>query len=385
MHDLIIVGAGIAGLRVGIECSKKGIKCCILEKYDVGGRISTFKKHIPGFGPVQWESGAGRIASSHKKVLKLFKKYGLTFVPYSSNSYYDGKLNNFNDLIDVYLEPLRNLDPNILATHTLGELLSSTIGDANATSFYHKFPYYSEIHVLRADVALHSFSNEMGSARFGGCKEGLSSLINAMRDEFISLGGTIIAGITVVKIHKNTVYCEDKFIEKEFRAKNIVLAIPSNALKHIKGVNKDVLKHLRMEPLLRIYAVFKKPVIIPRIVTASPIRNIIPISPHIIMISYTDGDDTRVWRKKEQDDVMKELRKIVDVPDPIFFKKEYWGDGCTYWLPGRYNVEEESEKSLQIGENVFLCGESYAVNQCWIESALEQADKLLGLEGFRVK
>lgn len=377
MHDLIIVGAGIAGLRVGIECSKKGITCCILEKYDVGGRISTFKKNIPGFGPVQWESGAGRIASSHKKVLKLFKKYGLTFVPYSSNSYYDGKPNNFNDLIDVYLDPLRNLDPDVLATHTLGEL---SLGN---DTFYHKFPYYSEIHVLRADVALHAFSNEMGSAHFGACKEGLSSLINAMRDEFVSLGGTIITAITVVKIHKNTVYCEDTFTTKEFRAKNIVLAIPSNALKHIKGVNKDVLKYLRMEPLLRIYAVFKTPVNIPRIVTDSPIRNIIPISPHIIMISYTDGDDTRVWRKKEQDDVMKELRKIVDVPDPIFFKKEYWADGCTYWLPGRYNVEEESEKSLQIGENIFLCGESYAVNQCWIESALDQADKLLGLEGFK--
>ena len=115
------------------------------------------------------------------------------------------------------------MDPDVLATHTLGELLSSTIGDVNATSFYHKFAYYSEIHVLRADVALHSFSNEMGSAHFGGCKEGLSSLINAMRDEFISLGGTIITGITVVKIHKNTVYCHDKFIAKEFIAKNIVL------------------------------------------------------------------------------------------------------------------------------------------------------------------
>ena len=101
------------------------------------------------------------------------------------------------------------------------------------------------------------------------------------------------------------------------------------------------------------------------------------------MISYTDGDDARYWKKKDQVAVMKELRKIVDVPDPIFFKKEYWADGCTYWLPGKYNVEEESEKSLQIGENVFVCGESYAVHQCWIESALDQADKLLGLEGFR--
>ena len=87
MYDLIIVGAGIAGLRVGIKSLKKGIKCCILEKYDVGGRIYTFKKNIHGFGPVQWESGAGRICTSHKKVLKLFKKYRLTFVPISGESY----------------------------------------------------------------------------------------------------------------------------------------------------------------------------------------------------------------------------------------------------------------------------------------------------------
>jgi phytoene dehydrogenase-like protein len=374
MHDLIIVGGGVAGLRVGIEMAKKGLQCCILEKYDIGGRVSTFKKSIPGFGKVQWENGAGRICTSHKKVLALFKKYGLTFVRYSSNSYYDEKPNNFNDLIDVYLEPLTNLDPDILATHTLAQL---SLDD----TFYKKFPYYSEINVLRADIALNSFHNEMGSSSFGVCKEGLSSLIDAMKKEFVSFGGKIMTGVEVLRVHKNTVYCE----KKEFHAKNIVLALHSNALKRIKGIHAPVLKHLRMEPLLRIYAVFKTPVNIPRIITASPIRNIIPISPHIVMISYTDGADTKFWRKKEQDAVMKELRKIVDVPDPIFFKKHYWADGCTYWLPGKYDVEEESAKSLQIADNVFVCGESFAVNQCWIESALDQADKLLAFDGFLLK
>ena len=377
----VIVGAGIAGLRVGIECSKKGIKCCILERYSVGGRVTTFKKHFPGIGDVQWEIGAGRISTSHKKVLQLFKKYGLTFVPHSSDSYYDGDTNNFNDLISVYLEPLRLLDPSVLATHTLGELLSSVLVDAK--TFYNKFPYFSEIHVLRADLALHAFQHEMGSNSFGGCKEGLESLTDSMRDEFISLGGSIFTGVEVLNIHENTVFCKTDGGPKEFHAKNIVLAVSSTALKSIKGIRAPVLKYLKMEPLMRIYAVFKEPITIPLTVTDSPIRYIIPVGPHAVMISYTDGDDARYWKKKDQVAVMKELRKIVDVPDPIFFKKEYWADGCTYWLPGKYNVEEESEKSLQIGENVFLCGESYAVHQCWIESALEQADKLLRLEGFR--
>lgn len=379
MHD-IIVGGGVAGLRVGIEMAKRGLQCCILEKYDIGGRVSTFKKSIPGFGKVQWENGAGRISTSHKKVLALFKKYGLTFVPYSGESdYFSGTFehNNFNDLIRVYLEPLRTLDPDILATHTLGELLQKTLG--NAKEFYMKFPYFSEIHVLRADIALHAFQHEMGSASFGVCKEGLSSLIDAMRNEFISFGGKIMTGVEVLRVHKNTVYCD----KKEFHAKNIVFAVHSSALQRIKGIHAPVLKHLRMEPLLRIYTIFKTAVSIPRIITDSPIRNIIPITPHIVMISYTDGADTMVWRKKEQDEVMKELRKIVDVPDPIFFKKHYWANGCTYWLPGRYDVEEESYKSLQIADNMFVCGESFAVNQCWIESALDQADKLLGHTGFK--
>ena len=233
--------------------------------------------------------------------------------------------------------------------------------------------------MLRADIALHAFQHEMGSASFGVCKEGLSSLIDAMRNEFVSLGGEIITGMEVTRVHKNTVYCE----KKEFHAKNIVFAVHSSALQRIKGIHAPVLKHLQMEPLLRIYAVFKTPVNIPRIITDSPIRNIIPITPHIVMISYTDGADTMVWRKKEQDAVMKELRKIVDIPDPIFFKKHYWANGCTYWLPGRYDVEEESYKSLQIADNVFVCGESFAVNQCWIESALDQADKLLAHDGFK--
>ena len=388
MYDLIIVGAGIAGLRVGIETLKKGVKCTILEKYNyVGGRVTTFKKFIPGFGHVQWENGAGRISITHKKVLKLFAQYGLTFVPHSGKTGFAGQntmgqnvigQNTFTELIKVYIEPLEKLDPSILATHTLGELFHKT----GVPPFYLQFPYYSEIHVLRADIAIHSFKSEMKSNEgFGSCKEGLSALADAMQNEFISLGGEIIFGMEVVRVTKNTLYCyKDKPVI--YTPKNIVLALHSSALKRIKGIRAPVLRYLRMEPLLRIYAVFKTPVHIGRIVTASPIRNIIPITPHIVMISYTDGDDCRFWKNKGENAVMAELRKIVDVPDPIFFKMHYWADGCTYWLPGKYNVEEESYKSLQIAENVFLCGESYAVNQCWIESALDQADKLLSLEGF---
>jgi len=116
------------------------------------------------------------------------------------------------------------------------------------------------------------------------------------------------------------------------------------------------------------------------------------------MISYTDGLDAKWWFKQNICDsgdndvkeiVMTKIRKLfpeLNIPDPVFFKQHPWHDGCTYWLPGDYNVEEESNKSLhprpKSMPNLFMCGESFAVKQCWVESALVQADKLVESGAF---
>jgi hypothetical protein len=426
-YDLIIVGGGIAGLRVGIESLKLNpyIKCCILEKYGyIGGRINTFRKDIPKVGTVQWENGAGRISIKHKKILKLLDDYKLTFIPTGGDTDFISESipiiskNKFTDLIKIYLEPISKLSSETLATHTLKELLHKTIGPTSAKSFYEQFPYYSEIHTLRADIALNAFQNEMKSNEgFGICKEGLSSMTYAMMTEFINLGGTVIMDTEVYKIISNPdssiiLQCKVRNTIKKntYTGKVTVLALHHNALKGIKGVNTlPVLNHLTMTPLLRIYAIFPTKGGVSwfsnlnKIVTNSPIRYIIPIdsSRGIIMISYTDGQDAIKWIKDDnssaehgednvKDLVMTEIKKLFPertIPKPIFFKQHPWYDGCTYWLPGSYNVEEESRKSLhplpESMPNLFMCSESFAVKQCWMESALEQADKLLNHDVYR--
>ena len=432
VYDLIIVGAGVAGLRVGIETLKKHprLKCCILEKYGyIGGRIVTFRKNIPKIGEVQWENGAGRISTKHKKVLSLLREYKLNFIPipaetdFINDPKYTGKYpnilaNKFSSLIDFYLTPIKSLSPEVLATHTLKELLDKTIGSGVAKNFYEQFPYYSEIHTLRADLALEAFSNEMHSNEgFGVCQEGLSTLTDSMMTEFINLGGTIIMDTEIIEVINNP----DKSITLNCKIRNtiksviyigniVVLALHHGAVKGIKGVNNlTVLKHLTMTPLLRIYAVFPTKNGISwfsglnKIVTNSTIRYIIPINPQkgIVMISYTDGDDAKWWIKQDEtakeygednvkDLVMTEVRKLFPertIPDPLFFKQHPWYEGCTYWLPGNYSVEDMSKKSLHPRPhtipNLYMCGESFAVHQCWIESALDQADKLLAYYRFR--
>ena len=421
-YDLIIVGGGIAGLRVGIEALKINpcINCCILEKYGyIGGRIVTFRKNIPRIGEVQWENGAGRIAVSHKKVLHLLKNYGLTFIPIrSESSFINEKIgtiteNIFSDLIQFYFGPIEQLTADVLATHTLSELLNKTIGLLSAKKLYEQFPYYSEIHTLRADLALESFRTEMGTNNgFGIVKEGFSSLTNAMMDEFTDRGGKVIIDLDAYKVTTNynksvTINCKIRNTNKKtlYTGKVVVLALHHSALTKIDGVNTlSVLRHLTMMPLLRIYAVFPTKNGISwfskfnKIVTNSPIRYIIPIDSKrgIVMISYTDGLDAKWWFKQNITDndvkeiVMTKIRKLfpeLNIPDPIFFKQHPWYDGCTYWLPGTYNVEEESNKSLyprpKSMPNLFMCGESFAVKQCWVESALVQADKLLESDMFK--
>jgi hypothetical protein len=418
-YDIIILGAGIAGLHIGIELLKrfrgyKQLNICILEKYDyVGGRILTFKKDIEGVGEVQWEIGAGRISKSHKKVLGLLRHYGLHFSDISSQSDflstsdYNLRKNTFSELSDLYLKPFENLPSNILENNTLGDLLETILGKVKAESFYNEFPYYSEIHTLRADLALKSFQEEMGNDKFVTCIEGLSALTDAMNRDFQELGGTLIKNMEVLSVEDkdSVIHINCKVNSKEcktivknkrnFSSKVCISTLHSDAISHIIGLKEaPVLKYLSMEPLLRTYAIFpqKDNTIwfnnLPKIVTNSSIRYIIPINPKkgVIMISYTDGKDAQklIHKKDLENWIMKEIRSLfpnINIPDPILFKKYPWESGCTYWLPGDYNVLDESIKSLHPFPKkipgLYMCGESFAVKQCWMESALEQSDILL--------
>jgi hypothetical protein len=120
----------------------------------------------------------------------------------------------------------------------------------------------------------------------------------------------------------------------------------------------------------------------------SPLRFFIPVQPDkgVVMISYTEGSDAEHWMKMPRDlrhrEVLKEARRVFHrhtIPDPLVMKSHPWKTGCTYWLPGDYDPHEESDASVQPlkGWPLYVCSESFAVEQSWMESALVQAEKVL--------
>jgi hypothetical protein len=250
---------------------------------------------------------------------------------------------------------------------------------------------------------------------FGVCKEGLSRVIDEMSMEFVQRGGKILMDTELVRIMNNPdnsvfLHCKIRNTDRHvlYIGKAVVLALHRDALAKINEVkNLPVLKRLEMTPLLRIYAVFPTKGGVSwfsgfnKIVTKSPVRYILPVDSTrgIIMISYTDGDDAKYWLKEAEgkhgeenvrDLVMNEIRALFPdrtIPDPIFFKQHPWTSGCTYWLPGNYNIEDESMRSLHPlpydYPHLFMASESFAVHQCWMESALQQAQNLLNNNKFR--
>ena len=390
---MIIVGAGLAGLRVGLETLRKkpSTRICIVEQYGAaGGRMYTARQG--------WEIGAGRIATTHAKVLHLLHHYGLHTVPISNTEYQVTETglveNSFESLITTWIQPLTSLGPDTLGNHTLYQLLTKIHGQSLTRSFASLFPYWSELHTLRADLAIQSFQAEFGSkASFVVCAEGLQTIAKKMAADFVDLGGNIKFNTTVTAVRDGTVFVKGG---ASLTASRIVLALHADALRALSPVKIPALRHLKMEPLVRMYAVFPgNPVWykdLPKLVTPGPLRYVIPVK-NAIMISYTDGADAAYWIKKPkgvaQREVMAAIRALLPthtIPDPTEFHIYPWPSGCTYWLPGSYDPAQMIRESLQLGGGpqagpshggLYACGESLSLKQAWMEGALDSADDLL--------
>jgi hypothetical protein len=413
--DILILGAGIAGLYCGIELLQKrpSLKVVILEKYNyTGGRVVTFHKKIEDMkgncSDLQWENGAGRIHTSHTKVLSFLKKYKLTTIPIGDTMLYedDGVIgpNIFTETMKLLSSAIDELSQEYLATHTLREVLETILGTEKTNSLLLQFPYRAEVDTLRADMGLESFQEEMGTYKgYVVVKEGLSALIQGMRKEFESLGGTLFHGHTVTDILPSgammLVKTKTNSGEVLWESPTVICALHRDAFQEIPLFHDwTMLRKLKMEPLVRTYAVFPTEKgkswfsDLPKITSAGPVRFFIPMNPSCgtVMLSYTDGKDARkilhlLDKRGEEatgDYLVEEVRKMFPektIPDPLFFKSHPWTSGCTYWLPGSYDPYKESKKALKPFPdlNLFCCGESFAIRQAWMEGALEHADLLL--------
>lgn len=413
-YDYFIVGAGIAGLYSAIRLRQAHpyARIALAEAYtNAGGRVVTYS---PPTTKVRWEAGAGRIHSSHTLVYGLLRRYGLTTVPIDPESIWrpvggTPQSDTWSSFASMLVDVLSKLSDKDLATHTIEQLLHKVIGPEETKSLLQHFPYRSEVTVMRADIALTSFRNELGkSQNFMVVKEGLSELIHRMYDEIEESGTRIFLRHRLTSVRSTTngmmtlVFSSGTI----YTARNVLLTLPRDALAGVAPFSRlPALRHIKSSPLLRTYAIFPKqggvvngkPVSAPwhtglkKTVTDSPLRYIIPVG-QALMISYTDGDDTRRWKRildtenenRLGEKLVQEARRLFpeyEIPNPMFFKAHYWPDGAYYWTPGLYDPVDMSEAIMKPiphrFPNLYVAGEAYSMRQAWLEGALEHTDQML--------
>ena len=399
MYDYIIVGAGISGLLAASKIGKRypKAKIAVMEAYGTpGGRIQSYRKD-----ELHWEKGAGRIHSTHKMVNELVEKYGLTKIkiPEATAWLSNGELtnNHWPSIATVIIDSFSQFSKQELQLHTLKELMDKVLKGDVIRKMISQFAYTSEITSLRADIALESLRKELGpiNGYFYTLAEGIQALTDNLMKDAEAAGVKFFYNHRLTSIDDTKLHFTVEKVSKTFSAKKVILAIHSEGLKGLPSFkNLPILKKIKMNPLLRIYGVFAKPWFEGvRTVTDSPLRHVIPISVKTgtIMTSYTDGEDTKFWmnilkrygEKGVSKRIIEESEALFQtkIPEPHIFKMYYWKEGCSYWLPGLYDVDEYSKAIMQPfpikNPNIFVCGESYAANQCWVESALEHTNEML--------
>ncbi len=424
-YDCIVVGAGISGLYATREILKRHPtwRVALAERYKgFGGRTySYWPSADKGFEGIHWEMGAGRIHKDHTLLMGLLREYGLHWIPigeaigFKADPKATVEPNPFESVtVPTMLGPLAALSKDILAKHTIEELMIQIYGEEVTKAALAQFPYRAEVNVLRADMALKGFleGGEMSShSGYGFVQEGFSELVARMKADIQQRGGFTLSRHQLLNVKKgpgSATDCTFRFGYPDAgephgtitlrAARCVVLALHRDAVAELPEFQGwKPLNLLKTQPLLRCYAIFRDSRWFSgmgRVVTPELPRYILPIDPEkgVIMISYTDGDDTTRYSKIQEQGGDSALEKAVlqdvrhwfpdrKIPKPVFFKSHPWKTGCTYWLPGPYDPAAISKSACHPLPsklpNLYLCGESWSMRQAWVEGALEHTQSCL--------
>ena len=407
VHDTVIIGAGIAGLWLAEQIARRGHSVLVLEKYDYfGGRVLTSAKHGV-------EVGAGRVHERHWRVGTLLKRFGLDTVPLSTKADWRSmdstesepvlipqERNMFENSWAPIVAEIARLSPHTLATHTLRELADRILGRRAAKALLDRYPYRAEVEKMRADLGIASFRAEMGTrAGYFGVRGGLTQLTDALVAACRAVGVRFRKGAAVTRVVPSINGYELHLAggAKPVKARRVILATHVAALTKMElpaEVRTGDLARLGMAPLTRVYATYPTHegtawfADLPKTVTDSPLRYIIPINPAkgMIMISYVDDRDTAAWKGLKGPAlvaaIQAELRRLMperSIPEPSWMHAYEWTDGCTYWRPGLYNPREVAVRLMHPAAGLWIAGESLSVGQqAWMEGALAVAEDVLG-------
>jgi protoporphyrinogen oxidase len=412
MYDIIIVGAGIAGLNIARLLDKSNKKICIIEKSKrIGGLIHSKYMSIIHKGKkkkIKIEAGGAVVYSYQKHMLELINKFNIEMssLPIDSNKRHHKdfldtertnkpltkkNVNKYFALLKKIFSYMDKKGTVYCRKFTLEQIALELIDFKDVRFIEFCYGYAAEFRVANSIVSRKNIENELFYSDkiyfFKG--KGYIELIQAIYESFSS---------NVVLKKK----CElHSFVEKssniqvhtslgQLTCKQLIFAIPKQSLISLcDSFTKDELELLdsvQSVSLNRLFAQYNMSKAknkwmedINFSTVNNPIRQIIPIKKKmgLFQISYSDWYFADYWgslhtkqSKKIIKKLLSEVFKKKQIDHPIVYKNYYWKDAIHYWKPNM-NENRLKKKIEHLRKNIFIIGESYSKNQGWCEGAIQ--------------
>jgi hypothetical protein len=396
-YDYIVIGGGISGLVACYNLAKKNrTKILLVERLPrLGGKIYTesYKHNGQSF---LMERGAARFHKGQTHVMDLLKDLCLDtdIINYPSEitcgeglfpllssislRIREGNVSKMNDLTFIeYVEKYETID-------VLKRL--------------RKYTYYETLDKGNALYIAEKLIYHYGDIQYLTLRKGLSSIVDMVTSKIHSQNNvTIQCNMNAADVKRVRGGLVVSFSNKlQYISKNVIFAVPGKYL-----VGFSLFEHLKCDiesiyykTLNRIYALLPKStkrINREKVITSNDKLNTMKIiNEQPALVSYCDGDCAKKWfditsEKNIDTMIAKELSRIEKRNvKPKKTWSYYWPNSLGLWKPGS-DYTRINRKMVNPLKHVYVCGDTFSLDQCWIEGALSTTMKVVDLCGKQNK
>ena len=301
--DILIVGAGIAGLACGRTLAEQGLRVCIVEAGNrIGGRILTER-----LGDQIVELGAEFIHGRPPELLALIAEAGLTICERDGSqlSFEDCRLTADSEGRDSMFDPIEQLrdfpGPDLSFSDFLAHSSFASNPDlrAAATGYVEGFNAADAGQISALSLGIQQAAEDsIDGDHIAHIREGYDRLPQFLADRLLATGGTLHLGTRVQAVHWATGRVALGTTAGEFTAAKAVLTLPLGILQagsvHIVPELPAIAAAaalMRMGPVCRFTLVFHEPFW----QTLPPPPNLAASDLHDLNFLFDFGELPSVW------------------------------------------------------------------------------------------
>lgn len=400
-HDVIVVGGGVAGLYTAMRVleTRPTANVVVLEKsHRLGGRIGNARFRGAN---VVCGAGVGRLEKD-ALLLSLLKKLKLPAQLLPRVSHHFANTVKKVDIVAT-IKKLQRIEREIGPSKrsTFKSFAKAQLGSKEYNEFV-QTTGYSDFEKEDAHDVLYNYGMDDNADGWTPVRVIWDDLVDALKTWLMSHPN--------IRIKKNVCvtrwdyHQSNRSITIFGKAKNgrdiiykgnaMVVATTIDTLRTIFPT-KSIYAHIHGQPFMRLYAQVARPSraamasAVPSItIVPPPLQEIIPFNHDegIYMIGYADNESARQLQKYQSNKrvISSIAEKALALPKGSiqisYTQAHFWEIGTHYYdvLPRRFQTRNEFIHEAQRPHpNVFVVGEVVAINQGWVEGALQSVENVL--------